>query len=166
MLLIHDKIPGGTGYLAQFTDPAEVRAMFEVAYKHLINCACAAQDRAACPSCLLPLARESQISAVAEAAVTALAKILADDIHLASGTDPLEATWAGRIIEQPKRSAQSKLEERFIEQFRTDLKALKVTITDTVVNNHTHWTIRFPNSPHIWVLQNKSHWEIPPQTSS
>ena len=159
MLLIHDTIPGGTGYLAQFTDPAEIRAMFSVAYRHLVNCSCAQESRHACSSCLLPLVPERLIPYLSrEAAVTALAKILTDDMHVGGEVNPLEATWDGRITtEQPERSSQSKLEERFIEQFRTDLKGMRATITDTVVNNHAHWTIRFPNSPHTWVLREQVH---------
>ena len=76
MLLIHDKVPGGTGYLAQFTNPAEIRAMFEVAYTRLVKCNCAREERSACPSCLLPLVPESQIPLVSrEAAAAALGKI-------------------------------------------------------------------------------------------
>ncbi len=159
MLLIHDTVPGGTGYLPQFTDPAEIRAMFTVAYRHLVNCSCAQESRRACPSCLLPLVPERLIPYLSrEAAVTALAKILTDDMHVGGEANPLEATWDGRITtEQPKRSSQSKLEERFIEQFRTDLKEMRATITDTVVNNHAHWTIRFPGSPHTWVLREQVH---------
>ncbi|MCT1463183.1 DEAD/DEAH box helicase [Corynebacterium sanguinis] len=155
MLLIHDKVPGGTGYLAQFTNPAEIRAMFEVAYTRLVKCNCAREERSACPSCLLPLVPESQIPLVSrEAAAAALGKILADDIHLPSDANPLEFTWEGRVTtEQPESSDQSKLEERFIEQFRADLKSVGAQVTETVDNNRAHWTIRFPNSPHIWVLR-------------
>lgn len=155
MLLIHDRIPGGTGYLAQFTDPEEVRALCEVAYTHLINCSCADEEREACPSCLLPYVRESLVPMISRgAAATALGKILANDMQLGSGEDPRARSWEGAITEaQPERTDASKLEQRFIEQLRVDLTAVGATITDSIIDNYAHWTIRFPGSPHIWKLR-------------
>lgn len=155
MLLIHDRIPGGTGYLAQFTDPKEVRTMCEVAYTHLIHCSCANEERQACPSCLLPYVPEHMIPSLSRgAAATALGKILANDMHLAPDEDPRAGSWEGMVVDkQPERSEASKLEQRFIEQLRQDLKAVGATITDSIVDNYAHWTIRFPGSPHIWRLR-------------
>ncbi|MGP5592169.1 DEAD/DEAH box helicase [Corynebacterium flavescens] len=156
MLLVHDTIPGGTGYLAQFTDPAHVRRLFEVAYRRLVSCHCAHEDRECCPSCLLPFARSSQLPQTSRAAaVVALGKILADDIHLSAEAEPLEYSWEGHLTEhKPEGSAQSQLERRFLDQLRQDLKAMGAVVSDAVVGNYAHWTIDFgPQVPHKWTMK-------------
>ena len=155
MLLIHDTVPGGTGYLAQFTEPAHVRQMLLVAYQRLSSCHCAEEERQCCPSCLLPFARSSQIPQTSrEAAVVALRKILADDLHVPTDSDSSEFTWEGHLTEErPERSEQSKLELRFVEQLRADFKQLGATVVESMKGNHAQWTISFEGSRHEWVME-------------
>ncbi len=155
MLLIHDTVPGGTGYLAQFTEPAHVRQMLLVAYQRLSSCHCAEEERQCCPSCLLPFARSSQIpQASREAAVVALRKILADDLHIPTDSDPSAFSWEGHLTEErPERSEQSKLELRFVEQLRSDFKELGAHVVESMKGNHAQWTISFEGSRHEWVME-------------
>lgn len=155
MLLIHDTVPGGTGYLAQFTEPAHVRQMLLVAYRRLASCHCAEEARQCCPSCLLPFARSSQIPQTSrEAAVVALRKILADDLQVSTDADPASFTWEGHLTEErPERSEQSKLEQRFVEQLRADLKEEGATVVESMKGNHAQWDISFEDSRHDWVME-------------
>lgn len=155
MLLIHDTVPGGTGYLAQFTKPAHVRQMLLVAYRRLASCHCAEEVRQCCPSCLLPFARSSQIPQTSrEAAVVALRKILADDLHVSTDADPASFSWEGHLTEErPERSEQSKLEQRFVEQLRADLKECGATVVESMKGNHAQWDISFEGSRHDWVME-------------
>ncbi|WP_308607026.1 DEAD/DEAH box helicase [uncultured Corynebacterium sp.] len=155
MLLIHDTVPGGTGYLAQFTEPAHVRQMLLVAYRRLASCHCAEEVRQCCPSCLLPFARSSQIPQTSrEAAVVALRKILADDLHVSTDADPASFSWDGHLTEErPERSEQSKLEQRFVEQLRADLKKEGATVVESMKGNHAQWDISFDDSLHDWVME-------------
>ena len=155
MLLIHDTVPGGTGYLAQFTEPAHVRQMLLVAYRRLASCHCAEEVRQCCPSCLLPFARSSQIPQTSrEAAVVALRKILADDLHVSTDADPASFSWDGHLAEErPERSEQSKLEQRFVEQLRADLKKEGATVVESMKGNHAQWDISFDDSLHDWVME-------------
>lgn len=155
MLLIHDTVPGGTGYLAQFTEPAHVREMLLVAYHRLASCHCADEERQCCPSCLLPFAHSSQIPQTSrEAAVVALRKILADDLHVPTDSNPSDFSWEGHLTEQrPERSEQSRLEQRFIEQLRADLKKEGATVVESMKGNHAQWTITFDGSRRSWVME-------------
>lgn len=155
MLLIHDTVPGGTGYLAQFTQPAHVRQMLLVAYRRLASCHCADEVRQCCPSCLLPFARSSQIPQTSrEAAVVALRKILTDDLHIPTDSNPAEYSWEGHLTEErPERSEQSKLEQRFVEQLRADLRELDASVVESMNGNHAQWTISFEGSRHTWVME-------------
>ena len=155
MLLIHDTVPGGTGYLAQFTESAHVRQMLLVAYRRLASCHCAEEVRQCCPSCLLPFARSSQIPQTSrEAAVVALRKILADDLQVSTDADPASFSWEGHLTEErPERSEQSKLEQRFVEQLRADLKEEGATVVESMKGNHAQWDISFDDSRHDWVME-------------
>ncbi|KAB1503861.1 DEAD/DEAH box helicase [Corynebacterium sp. 320] len=155
MLLIHDTVPGGTGYLAQFTDPDNVRGLLEVAYRRLRTCHCSDEDRGCCPSCLLPFAQSSHISMTSRAAaVVALSKILSDDMHLPVDADPLAISWDRHITQhKPEHTTQSKLELRFVEQLREDLKAMNAIVSEAMHGNYAHWTINFPGSPHVWIMR-------------
>lgn len=53
-LLLHDRVPGGTGYLADLARPTRVRELLEAALDVLDGCSCAEQELLACSRCLLP----------------------------------------------------------------------------------------------------------------
>ncbi|WP_214370457.1 DEAD/DEAH box helicase [Pseudonocardia sp. H11422] len=54
VMVLHDLVPGGTGYLGRFEDPQEVRELLEAALRVLENCECRSENLAACHRCLLP----------------------------------------------------------------------------------------------------------------
>ncbi|MEU4802983.1 DEAD/DEAH box helicase [Actinosynnema sp. NPDC023587] len=64
LLVLHDRVPGGTGYLAQFADPDEVRSLLTAAAGALAECKCAAESVAACHRCLLPYVPPSAVQLV------------------------------------------------------------------------------------------------------
>lgn len=155
MLLIHDTVPGGTGYLAQFTDPRLVREMCELVYQRLVNCHCADEDRLACPSCLLPYAGGSRVTQISRAAaVSALRKILMNTDRTSPDADIAEATWDGKITEQqPVQSEQSKLETRFVQVFQQALEERGVTVTQSRDSDSAYWAFSFPGAAHTWTLR-------------
>ena len=59
-LLLHDLVPGGTGYLAELAQPAILRTILLRAYEVLRDCSCAGTARMACHQCLLPFAAPGQ----------------------------------------------------------------------------------------------------------
>src|SRR5699024_9821978 len=63
-LMLHDQVPGGTGYLDQFADPVSVRQLIERAWERVSTCECQHDDRLACPDCLLPYTRSSQLQSL------------------------------------------------------------------------------------------------------
>jgi len=53
-MVLHDVVPGGTGYLSRFTEPEEVRRLLEAALAVVATCECKSEAVAACHRCLLP----------------------------------------------------------------------------------------------------------------
>ncbi|AKK12016.1 DEAD/DEAH box helicase [Corynebacterium uterequi] len=159
MLLLHDAVPGGTGYLSQFTEPEDIRRLLLTAYERLRDCSCAAGPLKACPHCLLPFSRDYEVDQVSrETAEAALLKILLDDPHpdaetAAVATPPADA-WEGHFTDaKPAGSERSDLEARFLEQLRHDLKDYGATVTESTRGGHALWTIRFPNSKLTWTMK-------------
>lgn len=154
-LLLHDQVPGGTGYLSQFTRNKDVRELLEKAYTRVRDCDCRLDGRLSCPECLLPYApRGFEESTSRAAAETALTKLLADDLHPAENVDPLQSTWTGRVtITKPPVSNRSQLEALFLNQFRESLNKREATLTKTVRSGQSEWTFQFPGQPHKWTMR-------------
>ncbi len=53
-MVLHDTVPGGTGYLARFGEPEEVQRLLQASLEALQTCSCRDDDVAACHRCLLP----------------------------------------------------------------------------------------------------------------
>jgi DEAD/DEAH box helicase/Helicase conserved C-terminal domain len=54
VMVLHDLVPGGTGYLGRFTDPQRVKDLLDASLSVLRNCPCGSENVAACHRCLLP----------------------------------------------------------------------------------------------------------------
>ena len=154
-LLIHDKVPGGTGYLAQFTDPMQVEEMLKVAFNHLVNCSCVSEQREVCPSCLLPYVPSSHVQLLSrEAAAAALFKILNDDVYCEAEEDASNTTWKGHITKiRPKQSDRSALEERAIALLREGFEGMRAKISEGIRENFAYWTIKIPGQNNVWILR-------------
>ena len=156
-LLLHDTVPGGTGYLSQFTRADDIRALLEATHRELEECECARDDRLACPKCLLPYAAPSGVEHTSrESALAAITKILADDIHPEPdvAADPRARSWDGHVRDDiPEQSDRSQLEAMFLEQLRADLKGMEATVREETVDNHARWTITIPGSSFRWLME-------------
>lgn len=54
VMVLHDLVPGGTGYLGRFADPDRVHDLLEASLAVLRSCPCNEEGVAACHRCLLP----------------------------------------------------------------------------------------------------------------
>lgn len=142
-LLMHDNVPGGTGYLSQFAEPEDVRKLLERAFIKVRDCDCAADERLACPDCLLPYTLTPHIEVTSRAAAErALRAILSDQDHPAPDLDPLTVQWEPKT-EAPKLDHASNLEVRFREMMRDALEARNATVKDIANAGGVEWHITF-----------------------
>ncbi|MGW0894355.1 DEAD/DEAH box helicase [Saccharopolyspora sp. NPDC002578] len=61
MVVLHDLVPGGTGYLTKFAAPEQVHDLLNKAKKHLEQCRCAEIGQVACHRCLLSVGRSEEV---------------------------------------------------------------------------------------------------------
>lgn len=150
-LLIHDTVPGGTGYLAEFADPQKVWSALQAAREIVHNCSCAGEARLACHNCLLPFTNPHELDKVSRRTA---AKIL-DSIL--GGADTAWGTWEQSIVDETpaKRvvSEETPLEREFYVAFLNRLRTLGATIKETPGTYANKATITVPGKKiRTWTL--------------
>ena len=129
-LLLHDLVPGGTGYLAELADPHRVWSLLYGAWKTLSECPCQNEGRLACHRCLLPLARPHLAASVSrESARRHLHSILLSGRHEGEPTEVMG--WSVHDEPTIAPSPESNLELHFRVAFLELLKGLNATVKET-----------------------------------
>ncbi|MBF6455553.1 DEAD/DEAH box helicase [Nocardia cyriacigeorgica] len=152
-LLIHDTVPGGTGYLAEFAEPRKVWSALRAARDIVRNCSCADEQRLACHKCLLPFTTPHEQDKVSRRTA---AKIL-DAILGAAEGEPAWEPWAASLVESKKKerqgSKESPLEREFYVAFLNRLRTLGATIKETPGTYANKATITVPGQKiRTWTL--------------
>lgn len=154
-LMLHDKVPGGTGYLAEFADAKRVWELLHAAWETVRDCSCRFEERLACHHCLLPHAEPWQVDKVARASAERLLGLLLRSGQKAADGEvpPSYSDWT--VTEEApsaETSIESLLEKRFRKAWMDRLKAVgahtKVTpgaLADTI-------TFRIPGQNFQWQL--------------
>ncbi|KQY51702.1 DEAD/DEAH box helicase [Nocardioides sp. Root140] len=145
-LLLHDLVPGGTGYLADLVDPETLRTVLVKAADVLRDCDCASTERQACHKCLLPFAGMGEGRLVSR--VEALRQL--EEI-LASGGDDPEQPWVITDLPVVSFDPESKMEQKFRAVLKARLAALGATVKEQPGNNGVRLDITLGGRP--WTLE-------------
>lgn len=154
-LLLHDVVPGGTGYLADFTSPTTVWEILHRAWHVVRDCTCRNEGKLACENCLLPFAGLHEVPWTARSAAERhLANLLAgqefgpeDEV-----TVPQVMPWVVSETEPELGESESDLEKRFRVEFAKRLEALGATITEKPTDRGIMWDIALGSS-NRWTLR-------------
>lgn len=150
-VLLHDIVPGGTGYLAELADPAVLRAILRKAHAVVRDCDCGDQGRVACHRCLLPFADYGRGQVVSRSE----AQRQLEDLLTADGTVDLDAdAWPTTSVAIDAVDPESKMEQRFRYVLRQRLEAIGATITVTPQTAGERWQINAGAG---------RHWSLIPQ---
>ncbi|HLS49765.1 MAG TPA: DUF1998 domain-containing protein [Actinomycetaceae bacterium] len=161
VLVLHDTVPGGTGYLADFARPSRVRELLAAAYDVVANCRCQDADGIlACHRCLLPFAPSP---AAVDRTSRARAQQLLGEILSRGEVDGYpadESLWVTENVTSlrsvPPPSPESHLEQRF----RTLLvEALKARGADVTEEPHVDGAVVHINMPGV----RRRQWTLRPQ---
>jgi hypothetical protein len=146
LLVLHDRVPGGTGYLAQFADPDAVRALLTAAAKALEDCSCVDLPIAACHRCLLPYAPPPSVAIVRrDRALELLQNILAEWI-------PEDLTSLRAITVSPH---ETPIEERFRALLNTWAKKEKADpkLSPSQGGDQLTFRIGGGSTPRTWTME-------------
>ncbi|RKQ90891.1 ATP-dependent helicase YprA (DUF1998 family) [Solirubrobacter pauli] len=95
-ILIHDTVPGGTGYLAELADPEAMYAVLHRAWTLVRDCPCKDEGRASCHRCLSPYINSSTQKHVSRVAAERYLRT----ILLAGGAGEPAAALSWTVTEQ------------------------------------------------------------------
>ena len=121
-LLLHDVVPGGTGYLAELAHQDRIRDLLLRAYRIVRDCECRGEARLACHRCLLPFARPDQVDHVSRQDAERLLHLLL--VGDASEEPTQETTWVTSEIPPGNFDPESHLEQLFRVAFTQRITAL------------------------------------------
>ncbi|MDN3495284.1 DEAD/DEAH box helicase [Planococcus sp. APC 4015] len=145
-LLVHDTVPGGTGYLAELADPTRMRGILTAAWNVLKDCECQNEQRTACHRCLLPFAPGSSTLSRASAE-QALAKLL--DVSGGVPTARFDVTDEDPGVPL----SESVIEQLFRKTFIERAKALGGTVKEIPGDWGNKVQVSFPGDARIWMLR-------------
>ncbi|PWU54785.1 heavy metal resistance protein CzcA [Micromonospora sp. S4605] len=148
-LLLHDAVPGGTGYLAETADPERLRDLLVLAWNRVRDCECRHEERLACHRCLLPFTAPGAIRRVSRASAERHLRTLlglAPDAETAEGT-----TWTVTEV-APHEEPESHLERAFHRLIVGRLRRNGAALTEvpgpsgnmvrfTLPGGHRQWTL-------------------------
>ncbi|MDN5914713.1 MAG: DEAD/DEAH box helicase [Pseudonocardia sp.] len=135
MMVLHDLVPGGTGYLTRFTDADDVRRLLSEALTVLESCECQEEGTAACHRCLLPYVPPH----LAEFARRDTAIELIREIFAHWEPEPIEA-----LRDLQVGPHDTPIEKRFRELLLNWAKKRNAAVTRTVTTYGDRAEIRFP----------------------
>jgi ATP-dependent helicase YprA (DUF1998 family) len=157
VLVLHDTVPGGTGYLADFARPDRVRDVLTAALAVVSACPCQEDDVLACHRCLMPFTLPSLVGRTSRAmAEQLLREILTGGVMDGSPDD--EALWVTEDVTsltdvQPD-SPESHLEQRFRDALVQALRDRGADIHEEPQVDGTAVHIGMPGQRHRrWVLR-------------
>lgn len=149
-LLLHDTVPGGTGYLSDFANPKKLRELLEIAWVKVRDCECRFEERQACHRCLLPFTSGVPVRSISRAAAERHLRTL-----LGLTPDALDTsgvTWT--LVDQAPDDSdvESHLEQRFRRVIIDRLQVMGASLVE--VPGAWGNTLRFslPGQPRQWTL--------------
>ncbi|WP_018801986.1 DEAD/DEAH box helicase [Salinispora arenicola] len=109
-LVLHDTMPGGTGYLEHLADHGTMEHVLRLALDHIQACECGREDRQPCHRCLLPFVPSSDHELVSKDTATELLN------EILEGWQPQKVDTLADI--KIDALADSELERLFVETLR------------------------------------------------
>ena len=156
-LLLHDIVPGGTGYLADLRDPETMWKVLYEAWRHLAECECKEANQWACAKCLLPYVPRSSASSVSRSiAEQKLAELLVagrSDIEFSGDIEAdADRRWNVSAEVPQAMDPESFLERRFRQVFRDRLERANIVVQNKPTPTGTQFSIHRTGSRIGWRL--------------
>lgn len=146
-LLVHDAVPGGTGYLAELANVERIRELLEIAWMTVRDCPCRGEGRASCHRCLLPYAPGGSIDRVSRASAEHSLAVL---LGVADGKP---TAWDVTREDPGVPVGEPVIESLFREVFMARAKKLGAGVKEIPGDHGNKVQVTFPGSRRIWMLQ-------------
>ncbi|GAA4682409.1 DEAD/DEAH box helicase [Pseudonocardia yuanmonensis] len=149
-ILLHDAVPGGTGYLAELGGEQALRSLLATAWERVRDCECRTEPRLACHRCLLPFVAPGQVRRASRASAERHLRTLLGFKPEDTSLDQV-APWSVTKVPPPE-DPESHLEQRFRKVFVERLKKMGAATQEVPgpFGNSVRFTI--PGQPRLWTL--------------
>jgi hypothetical protein len=152
-VVVHDTVPGGTGYLNRLADPDRLRVILERAVELIATCECQAQGRPGCHKCLYAAVGRRELPLVSRE----IALEMLDEILLGWNLKPAEkGTITGVNLSKVRQSELERMFKVLLHRWSGTGKGRVTSHPDPEFANHTRFDVRFQDGP---------HWEIREQVN-
>lgn len=161
-LLLHDTVPGGTGYLADLTNPETLWGILWAAYEIVRECECREQGRLACQKCILPYINRDNTGllsrSTAERKLEELLVARRKKDEALAGTSGSEDQLSGQVwtvtdVPPEDIDPESYLERTFRKVFLERLEAMGMYLTEKPTPRGTAVQIQREGSKVQWTLE-------------
>lgn len=155
-LLVHDAVPGGTGYLVDLAATARMREVLEHAWRVVSSCSCASDGRSrlACHRCLLPYAPGGGVDLVSRASAAQHLGELLGVVDPASEPAAIGTPWVVSTVDPGVDDPESHLEHWFRKVFTERAEAAGASVTEQPGAWGNHVRVTFPGG---------GAWRLTPQ---
>ncbi|OYO23440.1 heavy metal resistance protein CzcA [Enemella dayhoffiae] len=154
-LLIHDVVPGGTGYLADLASPERAWNLLLRAWRIVRDCPCQAEGQLACPLCLLPFAPGHEVHLVSRSAAERHLRDILTGGH-SSREDELDDPMLWQVTQQAHEVSDdgaSWLEKKFYVQLKRLAESLSAQVTEQPGPRGNQLQLSLPGQRRTWTLK-------------
>lgn len=152
-LLLHDMVPGGTGYLADLGSPQRLWDLLHTAHRVVRDCPCQHEDRLACHRCLLPFAAPHQLGTISRATAERHLRAILNSGRSDQDGVPDTLDWQITQEQTTRLDPESVLESRFRTAFLDLAQNLGMQVHETPSTSGFGNTIRLTHGRHSWRLE-------------
>lgn len=163
-LLLHDVVPGGSGYLTDIATPELLHTLLYNTWRRLDSCICQEENsqdndgtvRLACHRCLLPhvmFPHEADVVSRVNAARHLKDLLIADTDLGPEETPPATMPWNTTTTFTPQASTESALEQHFRAALRETCEKLGASTTSEPGLTGDTDTIRLPGAARVYRLE-------------
>lgn len=159
-LVIHDNIPGGTGYLEKLFNPAEFMKVMNLAYEAIKECLCQFKEKDGCYRCIYTYANQRTQSELSRSKAEQIFKKIVEKStgweNYATGLGALSDT--GQIEE-------SELEDRFVRSLKNHLEDRKhdgYAFESIMQDGTIHYRIKVTNQAYVFYYVIRPQYELGP----
>lgn len=160
-VVVHDTVPGGTGYLPRLADPERLRDILTRAVELIATCSCQTKGQPGCHRCLYTAVGRHEIPLVSRE----IALGLLDEILTGWQLKPAEqGTITGVNLSSVRQSELERMFKALLHRWSSDGPARVTSKPDPDHASFTRFDVRFQDGPH-WELREQvnlsAHGTIP-----
>lgn len=148
-VVVHDTVPGGTGYLPRLADPERLHEILSRSVELITTCQCQTRGQPGCHRCLYTAANRHEIPLVSrEVALHMLDEIL----NPWQMTPASNGTITGVNLSTVRQSELERMFKTLLQRWSADGSVRVTSKPDPDQANCTRFDIRFQDGPH-WVIR-------------